>query len=131
MTNKLDIFLSLVSDKTSGWLEKAQYDKQNQDWLDFSAEIAIKVLRTLRVKSLSQKDLAALMNVSPQYINKIVKGNENLSIETIYKLQNALDIILIPVEPKTMDFINTFQSTIEYSAEFAVFSDIDLLKEAA
>ena len=95
MTDNLTNFLSLISEETSGWIEKAQYRVQNQDWLEVSAEIAIKVLRALRAKSMSQKELAELMNVSPQYISKIVKGGENFSLETIGKLQNALGINLI------------------------------------
>jgi ribosome-binding protein aMBF1 (putative translation factor) len=35
------------------------------------------------------------MKVSPQQINKIVKGQENLTLETISKLEIALNIQLI------------------------------------
>ena len=37
------------------------------------------------------------MGVSAQYINKIVKGSENLSLETISKIERALNIRLIEV----------------------------------
>jgi transcriptional regulator with XRE-family HTH domain len=37
------------------------------------------------------------MGVSPQYINKVVRGKENLSLETICKLEHALGIQLIQV----------------------------------
>jgi transcriptional regulator with XRE-family HTH domain len=35
--------------------------------------------------------------VSAQYINKIVKGKENLTLDTICKLEQALEIELITV----------------------------------
>jgi len=35
------------------------------------------------------------MNVSPQQINKIVKGQENLTLETITNLEIALGIQII------------------------------------
>lgn len=37
------------------------------------------------------------MDVTPQYVNKIVKGKENLSLETIWKIEEALGINLISV----------------------------------
>jgi len=37
------------------------------------------------------------MGVTPQYINKIVKGKENLTLETIAKIEKALGITLIEV----------------------------------
>jgi transcriptional regulator with XRE-family HTH domain len=43
---------------------------------------------------MTQKDLAERMNVSPQYISKIVKGAENLSLETITALEEALSVDL-------------------------------------
>ena len=60
-----------------------------------SFRIALRILRVLREKQMTQKDLAERMGVSPQYINKIVKGTENLSLETIASLNDALSINLI------------------------------------
>ena len=38
-----------------------------------------------------------MTGVSPQYINKVVKGQENLSLETICKIERALVINLVQV----------------------------------
>jgi transcriptional regulator with XRE-family HTH domain len=94
---KLEKFFSLVSDETSVFEKKAIWRIENHKWLMLSAKIAIKTLSALRNKGISQKDLADKMNVSPQYINKIVKGQENLSLETITKLEAALGIQLIEI----------------------------------
>ncbi|WP_321332026.1 helix-turn-helix transcriptional regulator [uncultured Bacteroides sp.] len=91
---KLD---ALTSDKTSGWQVKAEWREKNEAWLDKSADIAIKVLRELRHQSITQKELAERTNVSAQYINKLLKGQENLSLETICKLEAALGITLVSV----------------------------------
>ena len=47
-----------------------------------------------RMKELgmTQKMLAEKMNCTQQYISKILKGRENLSLEAISKIENALDI---------------------------------------
>jgi transcriptional regulator with XRE-family HTH domain len=44
---------------------------------------------------MKQRELAELMQVSPQQISKIVSGNENLTIETQIKLQNILNIPIL------------------------------------
>ena len=90
-------FEKLVSPEKSGWLEKAQWREDNQAWLDKSALIAMKVLRAISDQNTNQKKLAEKMKVSSQYINKIVKGSENLSLETISKLETALGIHLIEI----------------------------------
>lgn len=88
---------SLVSDKPSRWEERALWRKENEAWLKKSAEIALKVLREIRVKSITQKDLAERVGVSSQQINKLLKGQENMSLATICKLESALGISLITV----------------------------------
>ena len=96
-TEEITNFEKLVSHEKSGWLEKAQWREDNQAWLDKSALIAMKVLRAISDQNTSQKKLAEKMKVSAQYVNKIVKGSENLSLETISKLETALGILLIEV----------------------------------
>ena len=96
-TERMINFEKLVSQEKSGWLEKALWRQENHDWLEKSALIAIKILRALSDQGISQKILAEKMEVSAQYINKIVKGSENLSLETISKLEKTLLITLIEV----------------------------------
>ncbi len=94
ITNKLK---GLISEKPSSWIQDAEYYDSNKEWLDKSALIAVKILSALRNQSLSQKDLADKINVSPQYINKVLKGGENLSLATICKIEKSLSITLIEV----------------------------------
>jgi transcriptional regulator with XRE-family HTH domain len=101
MKNNLDIFKSLISEEKSGWLEKAKYRQENQDWLDISFSISIKILSVLRLnkkKSIfpkNQKELAEVLDCTPQYVSKLLKGTEKLNIETISKIQKALNITII------------------------------------
>ncbi|MBX7240366.1 MAG: helix-turn-helix domain-containing protein [Bacteroidia bacterium] len=141
-------FNTLVSAEKSVWHEKVQFRRENKDWLDLSAEIAITVLRTLRSKGMSQKELADKMGVSPQYIHKIVKGNENLSLETICKLEKYLGVSLLyfnsyqDINPST--FSDTpkiltnqrFSASSEYVTDFILtmdetLADSNLSKEVA
>lgn len=88
-------FTKLKSGRPSAWEAKAQWRKENRSWLKKSAYVAFKVLQVLRTKSVSQKELAAQMGISPQQVNKIVKGQENLTLETLDKLERALEINLL------------------------------------
>lgn len=96
-TERIIKFEKLVSSEKSGWVEKAIWRQKNHAWLAKSSLIAIKALSTIKKQGISQKELAEKMNVSAQYINKIVKGSENLSLETISKLETALGIQLIEI----------------------------------
>lgn len=64
----------LAAGESSNWLEEAEWREANEAWLNKSADIAFKVLRALREKAMTQKDLAEKLNVSPQQVSKIVKG---------------------------------------------------------
>jgi len=86
-----------ISREPSDWMAQADYYEVNKDWLNKSALIAIKILSTLRSQSITQKNLAESIGVTPQYINKVVKGHENLSLETICKIERSLGISLIAV----------------------------------
>ncbi len=85
----------LASAQPSNWKEEARYRRENREWLKKSAAIAVKILAALKQQGLSQKDLAERMDVSPQQINKIVKGHENLTLETITNLELVLGIKIL------------------------------------
>ena len=83
--------------KDDTWTKEAEWREKNEAWLDLSFAIAVKILRTLRNRNMTQKDLAETLGLTPQYVNKIVKGSENLTIETITKIEKALGVQLIQV----------------------------------
>ena len=93
--NNKELFFNLVSKKPSNLVNELEDRVKNQDWRKESKIIAFKVLKTLKNRGLKQCDLADLMNVSPQQISKIVKGKENLTLATIVKLQDTLDISIL------------------------------------
>jgi transcriptional regulator with XRE-family HTH domain len=95
--------LDQIAQVDTTWIDDSIFYENNQEWLDRSAKIALKVLRTLRENRMAsiypgtQKELAEKMAVSPQQINKIAKGTENLTLETINRLEKALSIQLIEI----------------------------------
>lgn len=94
MTNK-EKFLALVSEDTNNTMDYIRERINKRSQLRESARIAWKVLDKLEELGWSQKDLAEKMEVSPQQVNKIVKGQENLTLATLVKLQEILSIPLL------------------------------------
>lgn len=76
------------------WMDREDYKKENREWIRKSVNVALKVLDVLDEKNMSQSELAEKLGVSRQQVNKILKGHENLTIETISKLEQALNIKL-------------------------------------
>lgn len=54
-----------------------------------SQDIALAVYHYLERNNLTQKKFAEMMGVSQAYVTKILRGSENLTLETIGKLENA------------------------------------------
>ncbi|MDE5877110.1 MAG: helix-turn-helix transcriptional regulator [Muribaculaceae bacterium] len=95
---RLEDFTSATPSK---WRENAIYRLENSRWLRRSQKIAMEMLDRMEELGVNQKELAQRMGCSPQYVSKILKGKENLSLETISKIEDALDMefqaIPIPV----------------------------------
>ncbi|MCF0190885.1 MAG: helix-turn-helix transcriptional regulator [Marinilabiliaceae bacterium] len=83
------------SETPSKWREEAEWRRDNSSWLRHSHQIAVKVLLRMKELQLTQKALAERMNCTQQYVSKILKGNENLSLDTMTRLEDALEINLI------------------------------------
>jgi ribosome-binding protein aMBF1 (putative translation factor) len=84
------------SSTPSRWREEAEYRAANKDWLRYSQHIAIMMLDKMEELGLTQKSLAERMGCTQQYVSKILKGRENLSIETLCKIEAALQLSLLP-----------------------------------
>lgn len=79
----------------STWREEAEWRRDNWSWLRHSQKIAVKVLLQMKQEGLTQKALAERMDCTQQYVSKILKGKENMSLDTLSKLEDALGISLI------------------------------------
>jgi len=103
MSNAKQILRLNASETPSKWREKAEWRRANKQWLKKSQNIALAILNCLDKNEMTQTELADKMNVSQQYVSKIVKGSENLSLETISKIESVLDIELISVNTYSVD----------------------------
>ncbi|MDY2827681.1 MAG: helix-turn-helix transcriptional regulator [Sodaliphilus sp.] len=79
----------------SKWRKEAEFRNTNKSWLRYSQQIAMKMLDRMEEQQLTQKALAERMGCSQQYVSKILKGKENLSIETLCKIEEALQMPIL------------------------------------
>ena len=105
---------SLTSENKSNWEAKAKDRIKNKSWLKYSRKIAIKINTHLKLNNIKQKELAVLVDVSPQQVSKIIKGRENLTLETISKIESALNIQLFEVNKTRKPEINLHKD-LEYT----------------
>lgn len=98
MKTKTTDYLEQHSSETpSRWREEAEFRRENAAWLRYSQEIALSVLQSMKQQNITQTVLASRMDCTQQYVSKILKGKENLSLEIISKLELALGISILNI----------------------------------
>jgi transcriptional regulator with XRE-family HTH domain len=96
------------------WLKEAQWRQDNYFWLKTSFQIAIQIGSVLKQKNMTQKELAEKMACSPQFVSTLLKGSENLTLETICKIEKVLEIKLINVVSveTSSDYISEYETVL-------------------
>lgn len=93
--NALERLRKHAENMNSDWRERAEVRRANRNWIRKSQEIALIMINHMEEKHMTQSALAEKMGCSQQYISKLLKGKENLSLETIVKIEEALGIELL------------------------------------
>ena len=103
MVKAIDIVRQNDSGMPSAWKESAERYRDSWSWMRYSKQIAIAVRARMRTMNVTQSALAEKMNCSQQYVSLLLKGEENLTLETICKLESALDMALIRFTDSSVD----------------------------
>lgn len=86
-----------VSPTTSHQVADDLKEQVSRTWTCRSSAIAQRVLSALQARKMMQKELAMTIGFRPQQVSRILRGNVNLTIKTIAKLEAALGIHLLEV----------------------------------
>jgi ribosome-binding protein aMBF1 (putative translation factor) len=105
----------IVEKRASTWKQDAEWRRENRSWLKKSAHIAMQVLNQLDELGWSQKDLAEQMGTSPQYISKLCKGHENLTLKNITMLESILGIC---IDAQSIDDFVDFKAHDHITVQF-------------
>ena len=80
------------------WISKAKFEIEHEEELLECRRIVLKIVRYMKDNHLTQKELASRLNVTPQYINKFLHGQDlDLKISTVVRYGRCLGIKLIEV----------------------------------
>ena len=97
--NNREKLLLIVSKKETKTVQHAKKRLATKDYRKISNLIAFEILDRLEHLGWMKNDLAEKMNVSPQKVNKWVKGRENFSLATLAKLSKIFGVQFISVVP--------------------------------
>ena len=80
--------------ESNQWQKEAAEARESWGWMKYSMQIALKVRSKMKADGITQCALATKLGCTQQYVSLILKGKENLTLETIAKLESALQIDL-------------------------------------
>jgi transcriptional regulator with XRE-family HTH domain len=80
----------VVKEEKQTWRELMAFRRENEKWLEKSSNIATTIFFKLKDLGKSQKWLADQLNVSSQQVSKIMKGKENLTLQTVSNIEEVL-----------------------------------------
>lgn len=93
MASKAIKFLEAHQSETpSRFVEEATWRNENASWLRWSRQLALTLIGYMQDNGLKRADLALRLNVSPQYVSKLLSGKENLSFKSIANIEDKLGI---------------------------------------
>ncbi len=106
MTNKQK-FQKLSSGKNEKLIEEIKFRNANRVWLKNSKKIALEILLKLDELGWSQTELAEKLNVSKQYVHKLLKGNEKFGFEILSEIEDKMGICIFSVNIMNKELRNT------------------------
>ena len=80
------------SSTKSEWHENAEWRMENKSWLRYSRHIAMMMLDKMEELNINKEQLSELLGCTQQYISKVLKGQENLSLKTMIEIEQCLKI---------------------------------------
>lgn len=103
--------------KSASWITETQRTYENLEETKAFSRIALRIIRYMKDNGLTQKELAERLNVTPQYVNKLLHGaDSDLRITTALRYGRLLGLDLItvpdlqePSETETQKIIVQFQ----------------------
>lgn len=77
--------------------------EEQKKWI--TLETAARIRHFRRINSLSQEELALRANLNPAYLGQVERGLKCPTIDTLYKISNALGVSL----SELLNFDNSFE----------------------
>jgi len=95
MSKAIEFLKSHESPVPSRWREDAEWRRENEPWLKYARHITLQVLQAMDEQSVTQLQLAQALGCSQQYVSNLLKGSSNMTLETIARLELALNLDIL------------------------------------
>lgn len=92
--------------KDLSYLLNLKPDPDSMKW-DHALDISASVYMRMKEMGIGKKELARRMGVNPSVVTRIIKGEQNLTLKTLAKLEHALD----------MDMSEGFRNPVPWAVE--------------
>lgn len=93
MSKKVIDFLENHQSATpSKFEENAKQRKENRTWLRWSRNVALALIDYMQVNGLNRNGLAERLEVSPQYVSKLLSGKVNFSFKSLADIEDKLGL---------------------------------------
>ena len=84
----------------SKWRDHAEWRRTNKHWLRYSQRIACILIDRMEEQHMTKEQLAERMGCSLAYVSNLLRGQENLSLETICKIEESFGLQIISPDLK-------------------------------
>lgn len=111
MSTKNQNLNKFVSKTATQWKERAEKDRKNRRKISRAQEFALSLMDYMDDQGIKQKELARLMDVTPQQVNKILRAKSNLTFETIDKIEEALGVTISTPQISVIETANSISSS--------------------
>lgn len=85
---------SIISGTSTQWKEQLEHHHKNRRKIRRAQLFALDLMDYMDENHLKQTDVAKLMDVTPQQVNKILRAKANLTFETLDKIEEALGVTI-------------------------------------
>ncbi len=107
MSRVIEFLETHQSPNPSHWRKNAQWRRDNDYWLKYSRYITMRVLQAMDEQSVTQVELSRRMGCTQQYVSNLLKGSSNMTLETIGRLEKALNIDILNTALSYVDGFGT------------------------
>lgn len=112
MKNKAETHKSKIIDEILDAISPAEAKRIENKML-----LAAKIEDAIHAKGWKKKDLANVLNKRPSEITKWLSGTHNFTTDTLWDIENVLDMKLINLEEKYAKQFTHYQVEVEQEAE--------------
>ena len=91
----IEVLKKNESKTKSNWRSEAEDRRAKSKWLKYSFAIALSLRHRMNELGVTQVSLAEKLGCTQQHISLLLKGTSNLTLETIAKLEDALDFNIL------------------------------------